>query len=199
VGGLAHRAESGWRASGASVREPRNKPVEIIDYDPRWPQAFADLKAVLLGRLGDLALEVEHVGSTAVPGLCAKPIIDLDVVIANRQSLPEVIRRLAGLGYAHEGDLGIAGREAFARSAADVPRDGRGRTWPEHHLYVCDKNSNELRRHLAFRDALRADPDRTAAYGRLKRELASRFRNDREAYGHGKSEFIERVLRQAKD
>jgi GrpB-like predicted nucleotidyltransferase (UPF0157 family) len=176
------------------VREPRKKPVEIIDYDPRWPQAFADLKAVLLGRLGDLAMGVEHVGSTAVPSLCSKPIIDLDVVIADRQSLPEAVQRLASLGYVHEGDLGIAGREAFARSAADVPRDDRGRTWPEHHLYVCDKNSAELRRHVAFRDALRADPARATAYGQLKQELARRFRHDRDAYGQGKTAFIESVL-----
>jgi GrpB-like predicted nucleotidyltransferase (UPF0157 family) len=175
-----------------------NKPIEIVDYAPRWPQVFEDLKTVILSCLGDLSLSVEHVGSTAVPGLCAKPIIDLDVVIPDRLRLPEVIGRLAGLGYVHEGDLGIVGREAFARPAADVPRDGRGCTWPEHHLYVCDRESPELRRHLAFRDALRGSPERAAAYGQLKRELARKFHHDREAYGQGKARFVEDVLEQAR-
>jgi GrpB-like predicted nucleotidyltransferase (UPF0157 family) len=95
-----------------------NAPVEIVDYDPRWPETFASLRDQVAGVLGPFALRIEHVGSTSVPGLPAKPIIDLDVVIATQVDLPEVIGRLGTLGYQHEGDLGIPGREAFNAPAA---------------------------------------------------------------------------------
>lgn len=168
--------------------------IEIVDYDPRWPQIFADLSAVIRGHLVDLASGIEHVGSTAVPGLCAKPIIDLDVVIASRDHLPQVVQSLAQLGYEHQGDLGIAQREAFRRAGSDVPHAGRGRSWPEHHLYVCARDNAELHRHIAFRDALRANPAYAAAYGQLKRRLADQFRQDRNAYCDAKTLFVEKVL-----
>jgi GrpB-like predicted nucleotidyltransferase (UPF0157 family) len=171
-------------------------PIEIVDYDPHWPTALGELSAVIAAALGALAVAIEHVGSTAVPGLPAKPILDFDVVIESSEHLPVVTETLAGLGYVHQGNLGIAGREAFARQGDDVPRCGTGRSWPEHHLYVCPRDSAELHRHLAFRDALRADPAQAAAYGQLKRRLAQRFRDDRDAYGNGKAQFVEGVLKQ---
>jgi GrpB-like predicted nucleotidyltransferase (UPF0157 family) len=109
--------------------------------------------------LGSLVATVEHIGSTAVPDLAAKPIIDLDVVLASPTDLPEAIRLLATIGYIHEGDLGIAGREAF-RSPPGEPR---------HHLYVLTVDAHELRRHLAFRDVLRADNTLRDKYAALKR------------------------------
>lgn len=157
------------------------KSVRIVDYDPKWPQLFASLEASISGALGDLAIRIEHVGSTAVPGLAAKPIIDIDVVVATDR-VHDAIRQLASAGYAHEGDLGIFGREAF------VSPDGL----PTHHLYVCPVGSPELARHLRFRDYLRSDPSATAEYAALKRRLAAT--TDRAAYSPGKSEFIERAL-----
>jgi GrpB-like predicted nucleotidyltransferase (UPF0157 family) len=168
--------------------------IEIVDYDPQWPVVFAYLSAVLERALDELAQAIEHVGSTAVPGLCAKPIIDFDVVIASRARLPEAVRLLAELGYRHEGDLGISGREAFARPGADVPRDGSGRLWPTHHLYVCAQDNPELHRHLAFRDHLRSDAAAAAAYGELKRRLAQQCAYDRESYWRGKTAFVEAIL-----
>jgi GrpB-like predicted nucleotidyltransferase (UPF0157 family) len=168
--------------------------IEIVDYDPQWPQLFADLSAAIRGHLGDLAIGIEHVGSTAIPGLCAKPIIDLDVVIASRDHLPRVIQALAQLGYEHQGDLGIAQREAFRRTGSDVPRHAPGRFWPEHHLYVCATDNLELCRHITFRDALRAHSAQAAAYALLKRHLAEQFRHDRNAYCEAKTLFVESVL-----
>jgi GrpB-like predicted nucleotidyltransferase (UPF0157 family) len=158
--------------------------VELSDYDPGWPAAFALLRDRVHGALGPLALRIEHVGSTAVPGLAAKPIIDLDVVIANMAVLPRVIAGLAALGYQHEGDLGLRGREAFASPEGT----------PAHHLYVCPAGSPELARHLAFRDYLRGDRGQARAYADLKRGLARQFGADREAYTRGKTAFIERAL-----
>jgi GrpB-like predicted nucleotidyltransferase (UPF0157 family) len=159
-------------------------PVVIVDYDPSWPATFQQFRHRLTATLGQLAVAIEHVGSTAVPGLAAKPIIDLDVVIADRADLPAVIERLRPLGHLHEDDLGVAGREAF------TPLAGA----PTHHLYVCATGTPALDRHLAFRDALRADPGAADAYGDLKRTLAGQLGDDRAGYTEAKSAFIEQVL-----
>ena len=159
-------------------------PVEIASYDPRWPEVFAELRGQIAGALGPLAQRIEHVGSTAVPGLPAKPIIDIDVVIAATADLSAVISQLATLGYQHEGDFGITGREAFTTPASA----------PGHDLYVCAANSPELARHLVFRDYLRTHPGEAGAYAELKRSLAEQFRSDRDAYSQGKTTFINHVL-----
>ena len=172
----------------------RPKPVRIVEYDPQWPIAFDRLKQVISTRLGDLAQGIKHVGSTAVPGLAAKPILDIDVIVHSTDQLPAVIEKLAELGYVHQGDLGIAGREAFDRLGEDVPRDGTGRTWPTQHLYVCPMDSRELDRHLRFRDCLRRDPELVTEYAALKRALARQFVHNRVAYTDAKTCFVERVL-----
>lgn len=170
------------------------RTIEIVDYDPAWAEAFAGISEVLADALGPLALRIEHVGSTSVPGLAAKPVVDLDVVMESPRALPRVVAALGRLGYSHEGDGGIPGREAFRREGAMVPEDGSGRAWPAHHLYVCPGDSEELRRHLRFRDELRGRPDWAARYEALKRELARRYPNDIDSYVAGKSEFVERIL-----
>jgi GrpB-like predicted nucleotidyltransferase (UPF0157 family) len=133
-------------------------PLVITEYDPQWPILFEKLRVKFSELLGDMVSAIEHVGSTSVPGLAARPIIDLDVLLASAAYLPETIRRLATLGYEHQGDLGIAGREAF-------------RTPPNlfaHHLYVCFPNYEEFGRHLLLRNYLRSHPAEVSAYSRLK-------------------------------
>jgi GrpB-like predicted nucleotidyltransferase (UPF0157 family) len=164
--------------------EERAEPVVIVPYDPAWAAAFELLRDLVAPVLGELAAGIEHVGSTAVPGLAAKPIVDIDVVIRHADDLGEVAQRLATLGYTHLGDLGIVGRDAF-RARPELPR---------HHLYVCAAGSAALQAHLTLRDALRADPELAAAYGAAKRELAERFRDDRDSYAEGKTAFITSVL-----
>jgi len=90
-------------------------PIVIEDYDPHWQEQFEVLRAQIAAVLRPLAAAIEHVGSTAVPGLAAKPIIDIDVLLRSAADLPEAITRLATLGYQHRGDLGVPGREAFDR------------------------------------------------------------------------------------
>ena len=159
---------------------------------------FESFREVYQVSLGDLAIAIEHVGSTSVPGLAAKPIIDIDVVIQSRDSLPTAVTRLALLGYRHEGDMGVLGREALGPDAGDgVPRDGSSRRWPAHHLYVCASDSIELERHLRFRDWLRSNPAVAADYGALKRRLADVYRDDPDAYTEAKTDFIEAALAQA--
>ncbi len=164
--------------------EERAEPVEVVPYDPAWAAAFETLHTRIAPVLGELAAGIEHVGSTAVPGLDAKPIVDVDVVIRHASDFGEVARRLAALGYEHLGDLGIVGREAFR------PPPGA----PRHHLFVCAAGSAALQAHLTLRDALRADAALAAAFGALKRDLAQQFRNDRDSYTEGKTAFIRSVL-----
>ncbi len=163
------------------------EPVIVVDYDPIWPRVFEELRAPLVAALGDLVVAVEHIGSTAVPGLAAKPVIDLDLVVPSAADIPAAITRLADLGYIHRGDLGIFGREAF-RSPSQKPK---------HHLYACPLDSDELRRHRSFRDYLLTHPEDARDYATLKKAAAHRFRDDRVAYVASKSTFVGAVLRRA--
>ena len=169
--------------------EQRAEPVVVVPYDRAWADEFAALRDRLRAALGSLAAGIEHVGSTAVPGLEAKPVIDVDVVIPHADDLDEVAEKLAPLGYTRLGDLGVVGREAF-RAAADLPR---------HHLYVCASGAPALQAHLILRDVLRDDIELAREYGALKRALAERYRDDRDAYAEGKSGFIATVLRRERD
>ncbi len=155
-----------------------------MPYNPLWPEWFEALKAALLDGCPDTFTRIEHVGSTAVPGLWAKPIIDLDAVIPSQSSFGNAKSALEKLGYTHQGDLGIAGREAFRTASGIHP----------HHLYLCAEGAAELLRHLGFRDRLRQDSDLCREYRDLKTTLAKEFRDDRTGYSEAKSPFILRVL-----
>ncbi len=165
-----------------------SKPIEVADYDPKWPVLFAEIAArVTAAFTNGPLIRIEHVGSTSVPSLPAKPIVDIDVVIPTRADMPEAIRRLTVLGYAHQGDGGIPSREAFNPPAGVA----------YHHLYVCAEDSPELGRQLAFRDYLRAHPEAARQYGELKRGLAARHVTDIDAYVDGKTEFVQDILQKA--
>jgi GrpB-like predicted nucleotidyltransferase (UPF0157 family) len=165
----------------------RTRAITVVDYDPSWPRTFAAFKARIWPVVRDVALAVEHVGSTAVPGLAAKPVIDIDVVVATLAHVRLAIERLATLGYVHRGDLGVADREAFASPQGS----------PAHHLYVCLRGSLALENHLATRDFLRQHPEAAATYGRLKKDLAERFPLEMDRYIDGKTAFVLDVLREA--
>ena len=168
----------------------RRRAIVVVPYDPIWVDTFERVRERVWPVLSDLALTVEHVGSTAVPGLWAKPIVDVDVVVSDEAVIATAIPRLASIGYAHRRDVGVLpGREAF-----EAPRDS---SLPAHHLYVCPTDSLPLRNHLALRDRLRADPDAARAYGDLKRRLAETHPHDIDAYVSGKTELVLRLLREA--
>jgi GrpB-like predicted nucleotidyltransferase (UPF0157 family) len=160
--------------------------VLVVDYDAAWAATFVALRRPIWEAVQDVALAIEHVGSTAVPGLAAKPVIDMDIVVQSHSALRRVIERLGALGYAHRGNLGIEGREAFERPPGSSP----------HHLYACVAGSTALRNHLHVRDWLRTHPHAAAAYGALKKELAARFRDDIDAYVEGKTRFLLEILRE---
>ncbi|CAM2907483.1 GrpB family protein [Paenibacillus sediminis] len=174
------------------------KPVIIEKYNYNWPAIFNGLALILKDHLGSLIIDIEHVGSTSVPGLAAKPIIDLDIVIHSMTILPEIIDKLSELGYYHEGNLGVEGREAFGRIDNKVPYNQENSIKSEHHLYVCHKESEAYLRHLLFRDVLRRYPDLAKEYAELKKELATLYKDNRKAYTEGKTQFINRIMEKYK-
>ena len=165
----------------------KTKKVCVLPYDPQWKQNFEAIREELTQALGDLALSIEHVGSTSVEGLAAKPVIDIDVVIRDSTPLEAVITALAKAGYLHEGNLGIPQREAFCYE--NKPH------LQKHHMYVCPESSRELHRHTAFRDYLRTHPEDAAEYGRVKLEAAALYPEDIDGYMRHKAAVIEQLYR----
>lgn len=160
--------------------------VQVHPYNEDWPRQFAALHQRLWPAVSHLATSIEHVGSTSVPGLPAKPVIDLDIVIPTRDCLPAITSALAALGYQHRGDQGIPDRDAY-RLIEPVRTQ---------HLYVCPAGSLPLHNHLTLRDHLRANPTDRNAYAQLKFDLAQKFPNDIDSYIAGKTDFILNILAQ---
>ncbi|MBQ8087639.1 MAG: GrpB family protein [Clostridia bacterium] len=161
------------------------KRIVVLPYDEQWRQDFLKIKAELTNALGQLAIRIEHIGSTSVQGLSAKPIIDIDVVIKDYSVWENVISDLGEIGYQHQGNLGIDGREAFKY-------DGKEHL-QKHHLYVCPEDSLELKRHIAFRDYLRSHPDAVREYSLIKEQGAKKYPTDIERYIEYKSPFIKKI------
>ena len=164
------------------------KHVIVQSYDKTWADDFVAIRDELNDALKDLALRIEHVGSTSVEGLSAKPIIDIDVVIKDYAVFEEVVSALGAIGYRYEGDLGIAGREAFKYDGKAYLR--------KHHLYVCPEDSAELKRHIAFRDYLRSHSDAVREYSRIKEEGARLYPYDIDRYIEHKTPFIEKIYKE---
>lgn len=158
----------------------RTMHVVVEDYNPKWKIEFEKIKAELMMVLYDKIISIEHVGSTAVEGLAAKPIIDIDIVIDNNFEEVKII--LESIDYISEGDLGIHGREAFKYYNKEHLM--------KHHLYVCNKYNKELYRHIKFRDYLKAHKVERDRYGSVKKEMAEKYPEDIDLYIDGKEPII---------
>ncbi|MFT4081090.1 MAG: DUF2332 family protein [Nocardioides sp.] len=158
--------------------------IEVVPYSPAWPDQFEQVASSLRAAVREIAsATVEHVGSTAVPGLAAKPVIDIDVLVG-AADVPAAVAALVSLGYQHRGDLGVHGREAF-RAPDDHPR---------RHVYVCQRDALSARNHLAVRDVLRRRADLREEYGATKLTLAADRSMDIDRYLAGKSAVLNRIL-----
>lgn len=166
-------------------------PVVIADYDPRWAVLFVEEKARILEVAGRWIVAIEHVGSTAVRGLSAKPIIDILAGVRELDDAGDCIDPLARIGYEYvpEYEAEIPDRRYFHKGPAE------GRT---HHLHMVERKGDFWIRQILFRDYLRAHPDEAQRYDDLKRELAARFRDDREAYTNAKTDFIRKIETRAR-
>ncbi len=143
------------------------RTIVIENYNDNWRREFERIRDFLMPHIADLVLDVVHVGSTSVAGLAAKPIIDFDIVIESYEIFPALVERLGELGYVHDGDGDISQRERFRREYPDE--------FMAYHMYVCPKDSKELKRHLTLRDYLRENAEAVKAYGELKNFLPNNF------------------------
>ncbi|MCL2148312.1 MAG: GrpB family protein [Methanomassiliicoccaceae archaeon] len=166
------------------------RAITVEKYDEAWPEEFKKIRGVLYPQIDDLIVDIIHVGSTSVPGLPSKPVIDVNVVIESCDGFAALSKRLGALGYVHEGNGGVEGRETFRKEKGDAFMDCL--------VHVCPKDGEELRRQIAFRDYMRAHPEDAETYGILKSYLAIRFPYDVDGYVTGKSGFVEKIVEAAK-
>ncbi|MBN1678980.1 MAG: GrpB family protein [Anaerolineae bacterium] len=159
---------------------------ELADYNAEWPARFEREADAIAEAMGDDILEMEHIGSTSVPGLSAKPIIDLMMVVEVFAPLEDYQKRLKPLGYTYQSHENDSDRLFFWKGA---PRT--------YHLHVVEFATWEYHRHLMFRDYLRSHPDTAALYEQIKRELAEAFKAKRPSYTAGKTAFIKNIMARA--
>ena len=158
--------------------------VELAPHNEQWHRIFAEEEARLRGAMGKFVVAIEHIGSTSICGIAAKPILDITAAVSDKASGEKCIAPLENTGYEYRGENGIAGRFYFVKGA---PRT--------HHLHILLSESDEWRNHLFFRDYLRQNPAVAAEYNNLKKELAQKYGDDRGAYLDGKADYVERILK----
>ncbi|RWR13110.1 GrpB family protein [Paenirhodobacter populi] len=161
-----------------------DNPIVLLPYDNRWPALFEEERTRLRAACGALLPDLHHIGSTSIPGLAAKPVIDILAVLERHEDGLSCVGPMRMLGYEYRGANGINGRHYFSKGAPHT-----------HHVHMLAAGHPEIARHLGFRDYLRAHPDEARAYEALKRDLAARFRTDRRAYAAAKDAFCARIDR----
>lgn len=166
-----------------------NVIVRVVPYDDGWPVRYETEAERLRDALGEAAARVHHIGSTAIPGIRAKPIIDMLIEVSDLAALDAQSSRIESLGYEAKGEFGIPGRRYFRRDNEDGVRT--------HQIHAFDVGGLQADRHLAFRDYLISHPQVARAYGELKQQLAQRFPNDINAYMDGKDSFVKHYEREA--
>lgn len=177
-----------WRAASCTLPAIPMRTIIVEPYNPKWAKEFEKIKSEILPLISDNIISFEHVGSTAVVGLWAKPVIDIDIIVDDGM-VPIIIKKLAAIGYVHEGDLGIIGREAFSYKDEDKAN------LMKHHLYVCHKDNAELKQHLAFRDFLRKNPEYCEKYSKIKIEMAKKYPHDIDSYIKGKEPVVMEIYK----
>jgi GrpB-like predicted nucleotidyltransferase (UPF0157 family) len=160
----------------------------ISAYDPAWPLRFGQERERILAAVGAYIEDVQHIGSTSVPGLGAKPIIDLQVSVRDLAAVALCVAPLTDIGYEYLGEYGVPGRHYFHKPAQRLFAE---RT---HHLQIVEQGGEQWRNCLIFRDYLRTHPEVAQSYERLKRDLANQFGTDREGYTAAKTAFVQAVL-----
>lgn len=167
-------------------------PVVIVDYDPQWPALYAEEKRRILTVIGDAVIAIEHIGSTAVPGLGAKPIIDIMAAVRRLPDAEQCVEPLRTIGFEYVPEYNdvIPERRYFHKG----PSGARTR-----HLHMVELTSDFWEKHLLFRDFLRTHPEEARRYCQLKKELATKLGSAREAYTEAKTSFIESAMAKARD
>ncbi len=160
------------------------RKVEVVPYDPAWAKLFRAEVDVLTRVFGDQLVAIYHIGSTAIPGIVAKPVLDFLVEVHNIQKVDGLNTAMEKLGYQPRGEYGIPGRRYFVKQTGEVHT---------HHVHTFQSGDPQVKRHLNFRDYLIAHPQDALAYSRLKEDLARRFPEDMDSYIAGKNDFIQHI------
>lgn len=166
------------------------KKIIVEQYNPEWKIEFEKAKTFYEELFIGIPCQIEHVGSTSVEGLWAKPVLDIDIVVKTKIESFWLIEKLATVGYEHIGDLGLEGREAFKYLENNLIID-----WMKHHLYVCIEGTEHLENHLLLRKHLRENRESVKLYSELKRKLAQEFSEDIDSYIDGKTDLITSFLK----
>ena len=165
--------------------------VIVEDYNPQWPQMYEQEKACIQDAIGEYLIDIQHVGSTSIPGLSAKPIIDIMAVIRNISLVEQCVQPLEALDYLYQGELGIPGRHYF-RKPIDISHTDR-----TFHLHMVEKGHDQWAMYQLFREYMLLHPESVREYDTLKRELATKHGSDRAVYTNAKAPFIESIIRAA--
>ena len=163
--------------------------VRLSEHNERWKIIFQKVKYKLLECIGEDIIDIQHVGSTAIAGIKAKPILDIAILIKDKSRFPDLKSKLENFGYEYRGDKGDNGGELFVKSSAPKIRT--------EHLHIVEIQSGQWRKYLAFRDFLNTHHEIAKQYERLKIELAEKHLDDRVLYTSSKQEFIEKILKKA--
>jgi len=163
----------------------------LEEYNPRWKIEYEKEKNLLNQILGGQLIDIYHIGSTSIPNLISKPIIDILLIVENINQVEQFRKKLESIGYVWKGEFGIAGRRYLEKIRLDVNKQNQ----PEDfiHLHIYQKDSPEIKRHLLFQDYLLSHPKVVEEYNKLKKELFAKVGNNRQAYQEGKEEFIKMI------
>ncbi len=165
------------------------RKIKVVPHDPNWPELFQAEADKLIGILGQEIVAIHHIGSTVIPNISAKPIVDILVTVHDIEKIDQFGEEMIELGYRPQGEFGIPGRRFFIKGS-DANRT--------HHAHIFQTGNPEIERHLNFRDYLIAHPEEAQTYSRLKHELTRKFSEDIESYMEGKDGFIKEVEKRAK-
>ena len=167
----------------------RTGTLELVPHDPAWAEAFLEEKARIEIALADRIVAVEHIGSTAIPGIRAKPIVDMAISLERYEDGFNCVKPLEALGYEYRGEAGVPGRHYFHTAGEPV----------KFHIHMFPESSREWEDHLLFRDYLRANPGEAARYDGLKSALLEEFPEDRPRYTEGKAAFCGEIIEKARN
>lgn len=169
-----------------------SRPVRIVDYDPQWPKLYEKEKGRILNVVGDTIVRIEHIGSTAVPDIGAKPIIDIMVAVNRLSDAEKCIERLQRIDYEYQPEQEAERPERRFFRKGNPPKE------QHYHLHMVELTSDFWKRHLLFRNYLRTHPKVAQDYHELKKRLADKYGSDREGYTEAKTYFIESIVAKAK-
>lgn len=157
--------------------------VRLEKYSPEWKALYKKEEKLLKDSVGEYIIDIQHIGSTSIPDMIAKPIIDISIAITNFEEGKRLIEPIQNLGYLYKGENGIPRRHYFVKGDPTT-----------HHLHIVEIGSKEWKKNITFRDALRKDENLAKEYAELKLSLAEKFKYDRVAYTDGKTGFVNYVL-----